>query len=112
MILKIKRIVNVQSVTVGTDTASSSSARCDHMAGAAVIVRGNTASATFTVWGSADDVTFGTLMGADGATATLAIPAAGGAVDVPGAAFAAPYLRFVTSAALSTAASVAVAFKS
>ena len=111
MQVKMKRTVAVQTVAVGTATTSSSSLRFDNMAGAVVAVNGNTASCTFTVWGSGDNATFRVLAGTDGVAATLTIPADGGMVDLPAAAFAAPYLRFVTSDALSTAASVAVGCK-
>ena len=112
MQVKLKRMTSVQPVTVGTGTVSSTSARCDNMAGAALRVVGVTASATLTVWSSSDDATFAALAGADGAAATLTVPTDGGMVAVPDAAFAARYVRFVSGTPLSTAAVTAVVFKS
>jgi hypothetical protein len=112
MQVKLKRVSAVQTVAVGTDTASSTSARCDHMAGAAIVVRNLTASATFTVWGSSNDSTFAALAAADGSAATMTIPSDGSAVAVPDAVFAVPFIRFVSDSVLSTAASVSVVFKS
>lgn len=112
MQVKIKRTTSVQAVGIGTGTASSTSARCDNMAGAVLRITGVTASATLTVWGSSNDVTFAAVAAADGAAATLTMPADGGAIAVPDAVFALPYVRFVSDAALSTAASAVVAFKS
>jgi hypothetical protein len=110
--LKIKRTATVQTVSVGTDTASSTSARFDEMAGGVVLVDGNTASATFTTWASSDGLTFAALAGADGAAATLTIPAGGAAVAMPDPAHAVRYIRLVSSVPLGTSVAVSVALKS
>lgn len=109
--VRIRRQTRQAVATVGTATATSSSIRSDDMAGAAVVIKGNTVAATLTVWGSCDDVTFSPLYGPDGAAATLTIPGADAAVDIPAAAYAAPWFRLVASDALSTSTTVAVALK-
>lgn len=110
--VKIKRQSRSQSVTVGTSTASSTSARCEGMAAAMLIVSGHTASATFTVWGSSDGVTFSTLYGSDGSGSTLPIPATAAVVAMPDSVFGSRFVRLTTDAALSTSATVIVGVKS
>lgn len=112
MHIRIQRQTMVQRITVGTSTASSTSARFDDAAGGSIVVKGNTASATLTVWASQDDATFAPLAGADGAAATLTLPASDAAIDVPAAAFAARYVRLVSSTPLSAGTTVTVALKS
>lgn len=112
MYVKIKYQSRTQAVTVGTGTASSSSARLEDMAAAVVAVSGQTASATLTVWGSPDDATFAVLHGSDGAAATLTIPSTPAVVAMPDAVYGTRFVRLTSDVSLSTAATVIVAAKS
>jgi hypothetical protein len=110
--VKIKHLSRSQTVTVGTSTAASTSARCDDMAAGVVVVSGHTASATFTVWASPNDSSFAIVYGSDGAGSTITIPAPAAVVALPDAVFGVPFVRLTSDSALSTAASVVIGVKS
>jgi hypothetical protein len=99
-------------IVVTTSVSSSTSLSCGDVAGGVVIVSGVTASATLTVWGAPSaGETFAPVFDADGAAATLVVPADGGAVVMPDAAFALGNLKLTSSSSLGTAAAVVVMLK-
>lgn len=105
------RTRNVDAV-VTTSVSSSTSLPCGDVAGGVVIVSGVTASATLTIWGATSaSGTFARLYDAGGAAATLAVPADGGAVAMPDAAFALQNMKLTSSSDLGTAAAVVVVLK-
>ena len=100
-------------VVVTTSVSSSTSLLCGDVAGGVVIVSGVTASATLTVWGATSaGGTFAPVFDAGGAAATLVVPADGGAVVLPDAAYALRHLKFTSQSELGTAAAVVVMLKS
>ncbi len=99
-------------VVVTTSAASSTSLSCGDVAGGVVIVSGVTASATLTVWGAPSaGGTFAPVFDAGGAAATLVVPADGGAVVLPDAAYALRHLKLTSQSELGTAAAVVVMLK-
>jgi hypothetical protein len=105
------RTRNVDAV-VTTSVSSSTSLPCGDVAGGVVIVSGVTASATLTVWGaSSADGQFVSVFDTAGAAATLVVPADGGAVVMPDAAFALQNMKLTSSSDLGTAAAVVVVLK-
>lgn len=106
------RTRNVDAV-VTTSVSSSTSLPCGDVAGGVVIISGVTASATLTVWGaSSEGGTFAPVFDAGGAAATLVVPADGGAVVLPDAAYGLRTLKLTSSSDLGTAAAVVVMLKS
>lgn len=106
------RTRNVDAV-VTTSVSSSTSLPCGDVAGGVVIVSGVTASATLTIWGaSSADGTFVPVFDVGGAAATLVVPADGGAVVMPDAAYALRHLKLTSQSDLGTAAAVVVMLKS
>lgn len=100
-------------IVVTTSVSSSTSLPCGDVAGGVVIVSGVTASATLTVWGtSSAGGTFAPVFDAQGAAATLVVPADGGAVVMPDAAYALRHLKLTSDSDLGTAAAVVVTLKS
>ena len=110
-ILLSRRTRNMDAV-VTTSVSSSTSLACGDVAGGVVIVSGVTASATLTVQGSHDGQTFVPVFDASGAAATLVVPADGGAVVMPDAAFALRHFKLTSQSELGTAAAVVVMLKS
>lgn len=108
----IRRYSQATSVTVGASTAGSTSVSLKGVAGGCVIVSGLTASATLTVHGSVDGLTFAPVHDSSGAVVTLAVPAAGGAVPLPDAAFGVSLVRLVSGTDIGTSASMVVTVKS
>ena len=110
-LLLSRRTRNVD-VVVGTAVSSSTSLPCGDVAGGIVVIGGVTASATLTVWGaSSAGGPFAPVFDASGAAATLVVPAEGGAVVMPDAAFALGTLKLTSSSSLGTAAAVVVMLK-
>lgn len=99
-------------MTVTTSVETSTSLSGSGAAGGAVIVGGVTASATLTLYSSADGLTFAPLHDVGGAAATLVVPAEGGIVALPDAAYSARWLKLVSTTDMGTAAAVTVTFKS
>jgi hypothetical protein len=100
------------NVTVGTSVAACTSLPCADVAGGVVIVSGVTASATFAVYGGADGQTFAPVFDAGGSAATLVVPADGGAVAIPDAAYPLRFLKLVSDSDIGAAAAVVVMLKS
>jgi hypothetical protein len=100
------------SVTVGTSVTTSTSLPCGDVAAGVVLVGGVTASATFTIHGSADGQTFAPVFDAGGSAATLVVPADGGAVAMPDAVYGLKHLKLTSSVDIGTAAAVVVSLKS
>jgi hypothetical protein len=112
VLLLSHRTRNVDAV-VTTSASSSTSLPCGDVAGGVVIVSGVTASATLTIWGaSSADGTFVPVFDVGGAAATLVVPADGGAVVMPDAAFALRHFKLTSQSDLGTAAAVVVMLKS
>ena len=99
-------------LTVGTAASGSSSMLMADMAAGVVIVSGITATCTLTVFGSHDGATFRALYGFDGAAATLAVPADGGAMTLPDAVYPLRFVKLVSGTDLGTAANVVISLKS
>ncbi len=99
-------------IVVTTSVSSSTSLPCGDVAAGVVIIGGVTASATFTVHGSADGLTFAPVFDAGGSAATLVVPADGGAVVLPDAVYGLKHLKLTSSSDLGTAAAVVVSLKS
>lgn len=99
-------------ILVTTSVSSSTSLPFADVAGGVVIVSGVTASATLTVYGGRDGATFAAVFDAGGAAATLVVPADGGAVVIPDAAFPLRFLKLVSDSDIGTAAAVVVMLKS
>ena len=110
--VRIRRESKSVPVTLTTSVATSASLRASGSAGGVVMVSGVTASATLTIWGSHDGQTFAPVFDASGAAATLVVPADGGAVVVPDAAFALRSLKLTSDIDLGTNVSVVVTLKS
>jgi hypothetical protein len=110
--IRILRDSRAVSVTVGTAADASSSLRGDSFAQAGVVIGGVTASATLTVWASADGLTYAPLYSADGVAATVSIPADGGSVALPDSLFGVPFAKLVSDSELGTAATAVVVLKS
>ena len=110
--LRLSRKTRNMDVVVGTSAASSTSLHCGDMAAGLVHVVGVTASATLTVLGSSDGLTFAPLFDSSGAAVTLTIPAEGGAVVMPEAVFGLRYVTLAADADLGTTTAVVVTFKS
>lgn len=108
----IRHDCSVAIVSVVTSVSSSTTVSLAGMAGSVVFVAGSTSSATLTIFGSSDGVSFSPLYNATGTPATLALPTNGGAVAMPDAAFGTRFVRLVSDAELGTAASVSVSLKS
>lgn len=108
---RIRRDSKQGNVTVGTSVTTSTSLSASGAAGGVVVVSGLTASATLTVHGSTDGLTFAPLHDAAGAAATLVVAAGGGVVTLPDAAFALKSVRLVSDVSLGDATSVAVTLK-
>ncbi len=104
--------VREQPVTVAAAANESSVVLFSDMVAGVMHVSGVTASATVTVYGSPDGVTFAPVYGSDGTPATLAVPQAGGAVVMPDTVRPLRYVKLVSDADLGTAASVIVSVKS
>ena len=106
-----RRTRNVD-VVVTTSVSSSTSLPCGDVAGGVLVISGVTASATLTVWGaSSASGTFAPVFDADGAAATLVVPADGGAVVMPDAAHALRHLKLTSDSDMGTAAAVVVMLK-
>ena len=101
-----------QDVTVGTAVAVSSSVLMADMAGGMVCISGVTATATLTVYGSTDGVSFASLYGHDGQPASMVIGSEGGACPMPDAVYPLRFVKLVSGTDLGTAASVVVSVKS
>jgi len=99
-------------LTVATAASGSSSMLMADMAAGVVIVSGTTATCTLTVFGSHDGSTFRALYGFDGAAATLAVPADGGAMTLPDSVYPLRYVKLVSGTALDGAAIVTLQMKS
>lgn len=99
-------------ITVGTSVATSTSLPCGDVAAGVVLVGGVTASATFTIHGSADGQTFAPVFDAGGSAATFVVQADGGAVAMPDAVYGLKHLKLTSSVDLGTAAAVVVMLKS
>ena len=99
-------------MTVATAASGSTSMLMADMAAGVVIVSGTTATCTLTVFGSHDGETFRALYGFDGAAATLAVPADGGAMTLPDAVYPLRYVKLVSGTALDGAATVTLQMKS
>ena len=99
-------------MTVATAASGSSSMLMADMAAGVVIVSGITATCTLTVFGSHDGATFRALYGFDGAAATLAVPADGGAMTLPDSVYPLRYVKLVSGTALDGAAVVTLQMKS
>jgi hypothetical protein len=99
-------------IVVTTSVSSSTSVPCGDVAAGVVIIGGVTASATFTVHGSADGLTFAPVFDAGGSAATLVVPADGGAVVLPDAVFALRSLKLTSDIDLGTNVPVVVTLKS
>lgn len=110
--LTLSRATRNIDAVVGTSPESSTGIPCGDMAAALVHVVGVTASATLTVMGSANGQTFFPLFDASGAAVTLTVPAEGGSVAVPDAAFPLRVMKLTSSVGLGTAAAVVVSLKS
>ncbi len=101
-----------QVVTVSPSANEASAVLFADMVAGVVHVAGITASATVAVYGSPDGVAFGPVYGSDGTPATLAIPAAGGAVVMPDTVRPLRFVKLVSGTDLGTAASVVISLKS
>jgi len=111
--VRTRRESRTVNVTVATSVGASTSLRASGFAGGVVEVSGVTASATLTLYGSADNgVTFAPVHGVDGAAATLVVPSGGGAVSLPDAPYGLGLLRLVSGTDMGTAAAVNVTLKS
>ena len=99
-------------IVVSTSVSSSTSLSCGDVAGGIAIISGVTASATLTVYGGRDGTTFAAVFDAGGAAATLVVPADGGAVVIPDAAYPLRFLKLVSDSDIGTAAAVVVMLKS
>ena len=110
--LRLTRTTRNIDAVVGTSAAASTTIDCGDMAAALVHILGVTASATLTVMGSVDGQTFFPLFDASGAAVTLTVPAEGGSVPVPDAAFPLRVMKLTSSVGLGTAAAVVVSLKS
>ena len=99
-------------LTVATAASGSTSMLMADMAAGVVIVSGTTANCTLTVYGSHDGATFRALYGFDGAAATLAVPADGGAMTLPDAVYPLRFVKLVSGTDLGTAANVVISLKS
>ena len=99
-------------ITLGTSVMTSTSLPFADVAGGVVIVSGVTASATLTVYGGKDGATFAPVFDAGGQAATLVVPADGGAVVIPDAAYPLRFLKLVSDSDIGTAAAVVVMLKS
>lgn len=106
------RAVRKQTVTVSTAASGSSSVLFNDAASGTVIVNDVTATATLTVYGSADGATFYPVYSFDGSPATISVGAAGGAAVMPDAVYPLRFLKLVSDSPLAEAASVVVAVKS
>jgi len=92
--------------------ATSTSLPCGDVAAGVVLIGGVTASATLTVYGSADGQSFASVFDAGGSAATLTVPADGGAIALPDAVYGLKHLKLTSSVDLGTAAAVVVMLKS
>ncbi len=111
--VRVHRESRTVSVTVGTSSATSTSLRASGFAGGVVDVSGVTASATMTLFGSADGgVTFAPVHGVDGAALTVTVPADGGMVSLPDAPHGLTFMRLVSGTDLGTTTTVSVTMKS
>jgi hypothetical protein len=99
-------------VAVSTAVAVSSTIDVRDMAAGMVYVSGVTASATISLFGSGDGVTFAALYGFDGQAATITVPASGGTSVLPDAVYPLKFLRLVADTDLGTSATVTVSLKS
>ena len=99
-------------LTVGTAASGSSSMLMSDLAAGVVLVGGITATCVLTVYGSHDGATFRALYGFDGAAATLAVPADGGAMTLPDSVYPLRYVKLVSGTALDGAAVVTLQMKS
>lgn len=96
MHVKLQRYSRGTDLVIGTSTATSTTVRAGDLAGAAVLIQGHTSTATITIWGSADNATYGQLV-TGGAVATITLPASGAVIDMPGDLFGARFVRLVSS---------------
>lgn len=110
--VRIQRHSKQTAVTVGTSVDSSTTMSASGRANGVVFIGGVTASATLTIHGSMDGVTFVPLSDSSGAAATLVVPATGGAVAMPDSVFGLQAMKMTTDSALGTAATVSVVMKS
>lgn len=101
-----------QAVTISPTADNASAVLFADMVAGVVHVAGVTASATVTVYGSPDGVTFAPVYGSGGMPATLVIRQAGGAVAMPEAVRPLRFVKFVSDADLGAAANAIVSVKS
>ena len=101
-----------QDVTIATAATGSSTVLCADVAGGLLYVSGVTATATLTLFGSSDGVTYSALYNSDGSQATITVPATGGAMGLPDALYPLRFVRIVSGTELGTAAEAVVSLKS
>lgn len=111
-IIRVRRESRAVSVSLGTSTSSATTLSVAGMAGGAVVVSGLTSSATITLFGSSDGVSFSPLLDASGAQATVVLHAGDTVVSLPDAVYPLRLLKLVADADAGTAASVTVSLKS
>ena len=99
-------------VTVSTATAACTSVDMRDMAAGLVHVSGVTATATISLYGSSDNVTFVPLYGHDGQPATISVASSGGSEPMPDAVYPLRFVRLVSGTDLGTNAATSVSLKS
>lgn len=99
-------------VTVATAVTASSSVDMRDMAGGVLLVSGVTSTHTLDIFVSNDGVSFSRLHATDGSPASISVAGSDGGYYVPDAAYAAEFVRFVSTSAIGTAAAVEISLKS
>jgi len=108
----IRHDSRIVEAVVSTAASAASAVRLDDAAAGIIHIAGVTVTHTLTVLGSSDGVTFAAVYGSDGQTATVAVPATGGAIALPDAVYPLRFVKFTTDTDMGTAVSVAVSIKS
>jgi hypothetical protein len=99
-------------VTIGTATASSTTIDLRDCAAGILHVDNPSGTATITMHGSHDGLTFAAVYGFDGQASTITVPAGGGACALPDSLYAMQFVRFVAGADLGTSAVTTITLKS
>ena len=110
--MKLAHRTRSVDITAGTSVTTSTSLPCGDVAAGVVLIGGVTASATLTVYGSADGQSFASVFDAGGSAVTLTVPADGGAIVMPDAVYGLKHLKLTSSSDLGMAAAVVVMLKS
>ena len=110
--VRIKHESRSHGITVGTAVAHSTAFRMAEHAAGVLYVSGVTSTHTLAVYGSSDGQAYRAVYWNDGQPATIAVPADGGALALPDAAYPLRLVKLVSGTDLGTAASVTITLKS